>query len=799
MKRAFRSTTGRAHGVRSLPIAVVLASVLSLPARARVEVNVTRIGFPTLRSGSVVRHGAWAPVMVDLSLIDQQSFDGTIRVSEFDADGDRCYDSVEVHLRAETGGSQRRFLYMLPNRLHAQKRPGVELIDAEGGAIQVLSQGELTRRAEASQAPMMIEDDDLLVLSLSSGVIGHVADLVTSSEAETYLREVHVGHMSPVDLPELWIGLDPVDVIVWDDARPEDLTDRQLEAVLEWVRQGGTLLLAASRSAGSLAITDAIDAVLPVDLGEVVSVDDLDIRYTLVGPVAEDEPTSGGFPDPVPVVRTKLREGSVPVPSDRWVNDPVVSRRRVGQGHVIFVAVTLRDLFSAPGRTIDFFRDVLHLRVWDEQEQHQAVPEPVSLFNHVINAVSFSTRASVYLFFAGIASVAYALLATFGSWGLLRRRRWTHHSWSVFAVVALAASVLSVVSVQSLRGFGETLHQIAVVDAEAGNGVGSATVLFGLKTASDKRLDVWLPRDPLTASEPEPTGCFLRPVPARSDLGATATSFADPSEYQVVPAAGWIAAPRFRATLKQFEGRWSGPLGGQVTGSIRVRGRKMLDDSYLVNDLDVTLRNCLLLHATDYMDQVKGQRSEQIFCYAIGDIPADGSRVDVAERCYRPPGDRTESQVMLDSRLSQRQAEWSQRFRRVLADFGEGTDTGYRLGDEQNALLLVSTLGELDPNALAGAVEQVWGLKTWSRDRLRRLDLREQLQPDAVILIGFADDPGPMRLFRREGDRPFRLLEPEPQKSLTMYRIRIPVTAVDAKPEPLPVVRQKQTYRERGE
>ena len=51
------------------------------------------------------------------------------------------------------------------------------------------------------------------------------------------------------------------------------------------------------------------------------------------------------------------------------------------------------------------------------------------------------------------------------------------------------------------------------------------------------------------------------------------------------------------------------------------------------------------------------------------------------------------------------------------------------------------------------------------------------------MLIGFADDPGPVRLFRRTGDRPYRMLEPDPDRSWTMYRIRIPVTLHEVEPE----------------
>ena len=155
--------------------------------------------------------------------------------------------------------------------------------------MQVVSQGELTFRAQPAQQPAVIADDELLILSISTGAISRVQDLVEVDQQTRYSRPLNVGHMSPADLPELWIGLEMVDYIVWDGARPEELTQRQVNALLEWVRQGGTLLIAASRTAGSLAMNDSIVRVLPVDIEEVIAVDNLPfVRRALLGPPGDD-------------------------------------------------------------------------------------------------------------------------------------------------------------------------------------------------------------------------------------------------------------------------------------------------------------------------------------------------------------------------------------------------------------------------------------------------------------------------------------------------------------------------------
>lgn len=747
------------------------------------EVNVTRVGFPTLgQGGDVIRAGTWVPVIVDIALIGQQSFDGTIRIAQFDTDGDECYDLVDVHLRADTGGAQRVYLYALANPLRGQGRFIVEVHNQDGDIIDVISQGERTRRAMPAQRAVAIPPDDLLILSISREPVGHVRDLIDLNEQIVYARPLHVAHMSPSDLPELWIGLEAVDYVVWDNAHPKDLTERQLTALLEWVRQGGTLLMAASRSAGAIALVDAINKILPVDLGEIISVEGLpQVRRKLLDPVEDP-----GFPVPVPVVRCTLREGARLVAREEDSKSDIVTRRRIDRGHVVFSGITLKDLFSGDvGGASAFFRTVFYLSQWDSG----TLPTPVPLSGSVIAAVSFARSASLYLLVAAMFSLAYCVIATVGTWSFLGRRGWHHHSWSAFAVVALAASLLSVLAVKSLRGFRRQLHQIAIVDVEAGQPYGYATLFFGLKTSSDEELDVWLPSDSLSATEPGSTFCSLRPLPAGNDPDEAMSSFADPEEYRLIPGSAVVDDVRIRATLRRFEGRWNGPLGGQVTGQITIRRNsknnmdwRFTEDSYIINELGVDLKECYILqtvwdiYAPSGGFHTSNNRSDKIYAYAIDDLPSDGLKVYIAPRCYQVSGAQKVSDVMQARTLARQQERWSAPFRSFVRKmgFGGGSDVGYSLGDEKNALLLFSTIGEYDPTRDAGMDTYLMGLATWSRDRMRQLDLRDHLRRDCVYLIGFADDPGPARLFVRQGNRGYRVLEPDPSNSRTMYRIRIP-------------------------
>lgn len=789
----------------NLYLSAIVLVVCSSFALARVEVNVTHVGFPSVARGDVIRAGSWVPVVVDVVLANDASFDGVIRLAQPDGDGDECYDSAELHLRAESGGVRRLFLYALANPLRNRDRFHVEVRGADGEAVEVVSQGVLTYIAGTAAPAETVAEDDLLVLSVSNAAVGRISSLMEDGARESFHQAIHVAHLGPSDLPELWLGLDAVDYIVWDEANPDDLTPRQVEALVEWTRNGGTLFIAASRTAAALKLNKVLEPILPVDLGDVVSVESLpEFRLAMLDPPRSDAEAEKvvnkgwelvPFDTPVPMVARTPRADALWIRSDSSFASDIITRRRLGQGHVIFSAIALRDLFGLPGGVRKFFTRVFQLRGLDNPDGSKAMPR--SLQPSVVSAVGFSTSGSFYLLMAALFSISYMLAATFGTWKALGLRGWRHHSWSAFALVAIAASFLSLVGVGWMRGLVDRVHQIAIIDADAGNAQANATAFFGFKTALDKEVDLWLPSDWAGATEPTASNCFLRPLPEGNDPDEAERSFADPEEYRLVPTAAMIDDVRIRATLKRFEGRWQGPLGGKLTGQITVRGREITPDSYIVNELGVDLEDCYLIQPALNTDTVAGGRDQGIYAYPLGSIPSGLAKVLLHPRCYATQGNETINDVMIRSQLEDAHVAWTARFKGILDVFSSSMrgDRSFTVGAEKDALLLLSTLGEFDTDSM-GIPAQTWGMSgmpTWSRDRMRRLDLRTQLhagrvspppaEPGAVVLIGFAAGPGPIRLFSRSGERDFRPLQPESPESWCMYRIRIPTTPLAAAPE----------------
>ncbi len=789
--------------IAAFPLCGPFEGVSPHSASAALEVNVSRVGFSTLQSSDVLRPGVWTPVFVDVSLVNQTSFDGRVRLGQFDLDGDEAFDSVELHLSAATGGHQRVMLLTLPSFVGRQGRLVVEVQSADGEAVEMVSQGEVTRQAVPSRPPEPITDDELLILSVSEGTIGRFKDLTDADQEGGYARTLNVAHMSPADLPDHWVGLESVDIIRWDGANAGQLSPTQTSALVEWVRQGGLLMIMVSTADGSFSLKKTMDEVLPCTMGELAQISRLDQTFErLLQPYSDPTEVHQAFASPVPALRCTKREGSEILAMESSIRSDLITRRREGHGWVVLCGMMEKDLFATNGSAQDFYRRVLMLERGMGSKSGQQ--EPATLFPEVTGGISFATKGSVYLALAAFFSIAYVALATFGSWAFLTARGWRHHSWSAFAAVAVLASVGTVLAVNTVRGFGDKLRQITIVDLEAGKGYGKATTLLGLKPSSDRQLDFWLPSDGM-AVEPAATHCFLRPIRTAFVRDAGGRSFADPQSYRVLPSTAVLEGVRMRATLKQFEGRWRGRVGGKVRANITIEGEKgreygwrITDDSYVINELGTVLRDCYLLQPLSdtmapiervYTDDEQGQLSAMekdqhretfINAFPIGNLPADGSKVALAERCYRPMvSSRPEFDVVRDWKLDDAMKGWTDPLKSALERLGGsfGPTTPISLGNEENALMLLSTVGEFPGFEVRGTLRQMVSHETtWSHDGLRHLDLREQLQRDCVYLIGFADHAGPVKLYRRSGDRPFTPIEPEAGGSWTMYRIRIPVT-----------------------
>lgn len=752
---------------------------LPVTVDAKVVGDIVRVGFPSVggihQGRDLVRAGAWTPIVVDVGIEGQPSLEGWLRIATPDKDGDLGIDRQRVQLLAEQGNSRRYTLYTLAGH---QSDVAVELINDDNNRLEVETRGVGSWHITPAMTAATLHDNDYLVLSVSSETVGKVVELQDPSNDEVS-RPVFVAHIAPRELPSLWIGLEGVDAIVWDDAVPEDLTPAQMNALIEWTRQGGTLVVSSVKSAIELAKSPLAE-ILPVTLDETTTVTSLPNTQGLMS--LQDDYS---FSSPVPVVLCTLNDGAVAVEEDQIGEEivPIVSRGLLGTGRVVFIAAQLRQLFRDEEANVQrFFIRTLELRYPKEN----AGVQPKVLFSEIDKWVGFSQVGALYLALALVFVAGYVLLATFGSWAFLKQKQWTKHSWSTFAVLALSCCFLSIIGVQSVRGVGRKLLQLSVVDGEIGTSAAQATTFYGVKTSVFGTLDFWLPQDYPREDDPENLRCMIKPLPAVVTLSSSPRSFIDPARYQLRPAQAEILDVPIRGTVKQFEGRWSGHLSGRVLADVHIvpgGGVSQADmvvsvNSKITNQLGVDVDHGYLVYGTKGIFQGGGwedigsSRPDDTYVIPLGPI-ADGETIMPGQTAYLDKngvqlafGDWSDKWG-LDDVLEKLSKQWS---------FTGGTISGMPSGWSsvsrlETSLFVASFMEEYYPKLNTNNYGQ-FNQILFSLAHCRQMEIGGLVDRENALLILVTSSPGPSPLCVKSGDEYERM---EPTEAYTMYRFRIPV------------------------
>lgn len=787
--------------IRKVALATVMLLAAAPPASAQIEGRIARIG---LFAGGepLVRSGCWSFVEVELRHRGVAAFGGILRTEQRDRDGDVVVSTLPVAL--EPGGEWRPYqLYFVPYDVSGGENLRVTLYDEEGELVRMVADtGDEVSELIAPQV-MELRSEDLLIVDLTSpGKLPHLAmlDMYRRGEVESTNRR-RIRAMAPRELPARWQGLEAVDVIVWDDADPSTLSPQQIQALVDWVRSGGRLLITAGRNWRMIAESPLADA-LPVRLTGAEERREAQEFLDLI----ENESYAGRLDRAYtrrPIMRclmTPLPE-SVPLPAT-CPNPQICHRRFLGSGVLTVLGASLKQLLPVPKRFADAaapedepgeekersdpFITVACERVIARRllalppvirEEGGALRQYADLFQTVRGSIAFESVGTKFLIFAILFAAAYTITATIGSYVYLKRRAWLHHCWTAFGVISIAGSIIGTGMVGLLRGITRSVWQTSVIDAQAGSDEAAGDCLFGVKTPNHTRLDIALPVG-VALPDGERLLGPIRAMPGSQGLDIQDSRFAASSSYESLLAGQRLADVPVRATLKEFQGAWHGRLSGRIEGRLVLRRPSDAESplryefgpgSVLRNGLGTDLKDCYLLLT---QEEVAGERAVLANCFFLGDLPASGADSELSDAqlrrrlLFQKPADDASGDppkpIATLPLLSKALENWVGRLQTILPMAGALQTGRVRLssGEDYPAVLMLSMFDMIR--------EDTSRSMTFRRGSGRRLACTARLTRGTALLIGRSEDPPPALL--EINGKP-----QEPDRSNTIYRILIPV------------------------
>jgi len=581
---------------RTLALLLWSASAALTPAQI-VHGQVEGVGFTT-NVGPVIREGQWFPVVVSLQCHGSELFSGELRLLVTDQDGDLvAYVQPQVSVGGESGRPRRFWCYAVANVAN----------DVPADVEVVGTKGVLVARLPLPAQPIQrLLSDDLLVLDVSDPELVGLGVLETlawspgqrTNGQRTYYRNVVTARLPAEQLPDRWFGLEAVDVIFWDRPDPQVLSLAQRDALIEWVHNGGQLVLGIGTSWPTLRKSDLAELLPLRPEGEVVEVQRLEVFARNFLP-----PSALGreFRPPIAVTTAAPTPDAIRALGDFGPTGPLslITMRQIGAGRVSATAASLRDLLRETPDREKFFTALLDLSRYEKSflEREAELARfggrlPVFVYDEAVKPIALASETLIRSTLAGLFTSGYMLLATVVSWVWLRRKRLTHLSWLVFAGFALIGSALSLGMVAALRSCSRGVESLCVLDLLADETTARGVCFFGYGSSTRQRVELTLPGE----------GNFLRPL-AGSPRGSG--KYVTPARYAGLPTRAMLSDVLLRATLKQFDGYWMGSLDGTIRGDLvvsRADGR-LTPGSWIANDLPDDLAGGYLLFIDPRQDQ----------------------------------------------------------------------------------------------------------------------------------------------------------------------------------------------------
>ena len=605
----------------TLALTLVIGFAVSAPAQFRYPVKVTEVGVglppgrfgdgrdaATQRATPLAKRSRWAPLALRLEMKKEVASGALVKVETVDGDG--LNTTLITPLISSLSGQLPGALLGPPDFAAV---PYARTGDLNGTVTVTLisNDGKNTTLAEPyrTQFVQVADAGNYVVFSLGSRLPGFALPEEEKGQGSTRggLRNGRVetaAAATVAELPDQWIGYDAADLVVLPtggnstpflselfgpNAGASQLARR--EALLEWVRRGGKLLISVGSNAPVVAQLPALQAILPRPVS-------LDPPSKPVEEVAFDVNAGGtriserlrgrGDPAPpftlanlMPAPASRPARTLVPPPREREPGPPAIVQANYGLGRVTLVAF---DLDSSP--FLDFSA---RPQVWDyllrEAGSPRAALEPPGKANAALN---FSPNAEDEWLaairinidtFEGIPVVSFGWVALFIALytlviGPLEYLVLKHVfgrlelTWITFPIIVATVSATAYFTAYAIKGNDLKVNKIDVVDFNLHTGRVTGHSFF---TVFSPRIDSYTvgvtPREGVAGELPNgPSPCVGWLAGGSGGGGGIVSRSYDyaPDPATGFDSAGLVKVPIQVWSTKAFRASWVGSVNADA-------------------------------------------------------------------------------------------------------------------------------------------------------------------------------------------------------------------------------------------
>jgi hypothetical protein len=621
-----------------------------LPA---LTIEKVRIGLPAGPDSTRSRAGVWCPVYVTIKAGNTPIAPNTLRLVVKANDADETPFRYTVAVVPELRGEDEFALVTYTRPGTATGDVDVLVTTTDGRVVQA------TRKIQRNVARDVLEPKEPLLVSVGSPAL-RPDPAAADDDPAAPEEEIKLKNLARIDsvaqMPDQWFGYEAADVVVLTTRNADfvtalinDKTGRR-EALMEWVRRGGRLVLSVGQHNRPLVGGDGPDTLLkkmPVFACQ-FGPDPVTVRLTEKlrdWARAPANPVNG-----LDLADVQVQPGKGITVLVRERNDkqtiPVLLQGSFGLGRVILVAFDVEaNPFAAWAGRREFWEKLQkELKVRSEAAQKQIDPnnpmpvtttQPPELLNEIErNLESFSEVPSVSFGWVVLFMLFYiALVGPIDYFILKKFFKRLEMTWVTFPVTVILVSALAYLTAYWLKGDDVHIKKLDVIDIDLRENTACGTTWFALFSPRIQNFTVGV--EPVSAIDNPafrpwvaPPGPDDRPIRswnvkpatpnrpvhratlavlAAPDQGRRAASAAlYPEPYDCTDGAtGLEKVPVPVWATRAFTATWTAPLAGEppILAALKFPRAGQVDPKPLgdiTNNLPVALKGSCLFYGSDW-------------------------------------------------------------------------------------------------------------------------------------------------------------------------------------------------------